>query len=214
MSKSLKDQNKKWLWIFVSLNAIVFALALSDRPPGVEWIEATWQKLSSKTGVAAAVVPFVTLVLGNLIPSLWKARLVFWRIKDPLPGSRVFSEMAKDDPRIDLKRIREAVGGTFPRSAEKQNALWYQLYKKQSDKPTVVTAHREFLLARDMAAVSALLIIAMGFLIMALPAYSQYPLGYLCVLVVMFLLTSIAAQNLGNRFTLNVLAEECAERGA
>jgi hypothetical protein len=208
MSKSLKDQNKKWLWIFVSLNAIVFALALSDRPPEIDWIEAAWKKITSKTGAAAAVVPFATLILGNLIPSLWKARIVFWRFTNPLPGSRVFSEMAKKDPRINLDRIRCAVGGTFPRSPEKQNALWYQLYKKHAVKLAVVTAHREFLLARDIVAVSLLMVIALGILIVVIPVHGRYSLAYLCALIVVFLLTSIAAQNIGNRFTLNVLAEE------
>lgn len=205
----MKEQNAKWLWAFVALNCLGFALVLN---PGADagWLDHTWQRLISKGGIGAALIPLATMVLTDLIPPLWKARLIFLRWRQPLPGSRAFSHLAERDPRVDLARVRASAGGSLPRAPEKQNALWYRLYKRHAEQPGVVEAHRAFLLNRDLTALGLLNILGFGGSSWIFGAGAQAISVYLLILAMLLVATMFAARNCGVRFVLNVLAEESA----
>lgn len=207
----LKEKNAKNLWGFVSLNALGFALVLVGKNPDLTWLESIWKTIASKTGVIAATIPLITLVLNNLIPSSWKAVIVFWRCKHPLPGCRAFSDLAKKDPRIDLSAIKCSHQGAFPRSPEKQNALWYQIYLKHADNPAVADSHRVFLLTRDLAVLSLLMLLGLGTAGAIFSQNKNTALIYVATLAGFNVVTTVAARNCGNRFVLNVLARESAK---
>ncbi len=82
---------------------------------------------------------------------------MFWRCKHPLPGSRAFSVHAPADHRIDLTKLKKNVG-EFPVGERDQNAKWYGLYKQVDSDPSVVDSHKNYLLFRDIAAMSLLLV--------------------------------------------------------
>ena len=208
MAKSLKQQNSKWLWMFVTLNILALLAINLGKLGDSEWLADTWDSLTQKGGIGIACIPLVTLILTNLIPPDWKAHLIFWRISNPLPGSRVFSKLAKKDQRIDINILRKACGGQLPRSAKRQNETWYKIYKKHAEKPSVIESHKSYLLTRDIAAMSLLLALGAGLFKLSIPSQSIELGWYAAGLAVFYLLSATAARNVGNRFTTNVLAEE------
>lgn len=105
--------------------------------------------------IAIVLVP-VSFYMSSVMPASVKAVFVFWRLRDVLPGHRAFSYHAMRDPRIDARELCRRIG-TFPADPRAQNARWYQLFKQVEHEPTVGPVHVQFLLLRDLAAMSLLL---------------------------------------------------------
>ena len=96
--------------------------------------------------------------------------------------------------------------GTLPPSPEEQNSVWYGLLKKVEQEESVSTAHRHFLLFRDLASISALLtpLITGALFALGLPSTSVVLVaGFL---VLQYIITVIVARNYGIRLVTNVLA--------
>jgi len=203
----LKAGNVWWLRLFLGVNVAVFlSIAIGHQLTGTS-IEHFWQRLSAKDGLLALCFPLATLVLNGLLGDLGKARLVFWRWRNPLPGCRAFSVIMVADPRIDAARLRSRLS-PLPSEPKEQNAAWYHLYKAHAGKQTIWEAHRTHLLTRDMAALAAVL--AVSFSIGAFITAIGWKLAtlYSVALVGQYVLVATSARNYGNRFVANVLAEE------
>jgi hypothetical protein len=151
------------------------------------------------------LAPVVVLLLTSLLPADLKAVLVFWRIRNALPGHRAFSVYAPKDPRVDVDRLR-AVVGAFPASPREQNALWYRLFKKVDGDPAVAQAHRHFLLFRDLASLSLLLGIIAAGVLYALGGGAASIWLALALFGVQYVATAIAARLHGVALVCNVLA--------
>jgi hypothetical protein len=134
--------------------------------------------------------------------------LVFWRLKYPLlPGCRAFSKIAPNDPRIDMDAVKGMYPEGLPEDPKKQNAAWYKLYKQQGNKLIVKDAHRFFLLTRDLATLTVVLI---PFCVVAhlLWNSSVATIGYhVFMLAVIAILICLSAQSYGRRLVENVFAE-------
>jgi hypothetical protein len=200
-SNSLKRRNLTWLVATLVLDVLVLLVLAFD---------TIVQELAPTTVAVlrtslTLLLPIPALILSSLLTADHKAILVFWRFKNPLPGSRAFSVHAQADHRVDLVRLREQMGG-FPADEREQNAKWYSLYKQVDSDPSVVDSHKNYLLFRDIAAMSLLLVpvlpVAMHFagvdatriLISAAWFFGQY------------LVTAFAARSTGIRLVQNVLA--------
>jgi len=204
---TLKTKNALYLWSFIAANWVVFFAIMIAAKLDYTSMNGMWHRIAAKDGMIAACMPIFTIILNGLLGDQAKARLVFWRWKDPLPGCRVFSELIHADPRIDIKRLKEKLGG-FPRSAKEQNVAWFQVYKRQAKSVVVNDSHRLYLLTRDMAALSV--VFAIAFPLGAIWSTTSWSLqvGYFIGLLVQFAMISTSARNYGNRFALNVLTEE------
>lgn len=206
----LKGKNSLFLWSFTAINAAVF-LCVIDRsfPRSLHSIGQFWSQVSAKNGITAAAIPIVVVILSGVLSDNLKARLVFWRWRDPLPGCRAFSSLIQKDARIDCK-VLTAKHGRFPKSPSAQNALWYRFYRDHKMKTMVWHAHRVYLMTRELTAVAACLAI----LLPACAALAQIDARtlayYFAELVVQFAIVATAARNYGYRFVLDVLSEECA----
>jgi hypothetical protein len=208
VSGELKSQNKLALATVLMLNLAVYLAAVRSRPISVgAWTEV----LENPTALLPATVGILLSgLLSGQIPAEAKARLVFWRWKDPLPGSRAFTLYVRADPRIDVERLQGKVGD-FPVSPNEQNALWYRLYRTVADHPAVTQAHREFLFFRDYATLSFLALAILGVAgMLQIPSLSLAAL-YLAALLAQFLLSARAAKVHGIRFVGTVLALKSAE---
>ena len=100
-----------------------------------------------------------------------------------------------------------------PENPKDQNTAWYDLYKQHQNKPTVYDAHRFFLLTRDLAVMT---IILMPFCIVAHLFWKSAPatIGYhVLTLAVMAVLICLSAQNYGRRLVENVFAEATTNKG-
>ncbi len=202
----LKSKNARYLWLFVGVNTAVFLSVVFGEKLTYSAIEHRWHQISAKDGLIAVCIPLATIVLNGFLGHLAKARIVFWRWRNPLPGCRVFSKLMSADPRVDAK-ILKAKYGQFPKVPGEQNALWYRLYKAHVESVTVSEAHKAYLLTRDMAAFSTLFVVLFLAGGIAASVGTRVVLLYCAFLVSQYLVLSTSARNYGNRFVLNVLAE-------
>jgi hypothetical protein len=203
----LKAQNTWLLRLFIGVNVAVFLSIAIGQQLTAASIDHFWQPLSTKNGLLAVCFALATIVLNGVLGDLAKARVVFWRWRNPLPGCRAFSVIMLADPRIDVARLRFRLS-PIPSDPKEQNAAWYHLYKAHADKQTISEAHRAYLLTRDMAALA--LLFAVAFSTGAFITAIGWKLAtlYSVALVAQYTLIATSARNYGNRFVANVLAEE------
>ena len=205
--KALKAQNVAWIWTVVLADTLMVAAFAS--PTALD--QATSWLASGAKLAGASIAPVVVLLLTSLLSSDVKAILVYWRIKDVLPGSRAFSRYARRDARIDVDGLKAKVG-EFPRSGGDQNALWYRLFKDCDGEPEVSQAHRHFLLFRDLAALSVLLGLAAPLVLLALGAGLKPATLAAVAFGVQYIACAVAARLHGERLVCNVLALQGAGR--
>jgi hypothetical protein len=204
---SLKTKNAAYLWTFIGANFAVFFAVIIGAKIDYASVDHFWHRISAKDGFVAVCMPLFAVVLNGVLGDLAKARLVFWRWKNPLPGCRVFSILMHTDPRIDVASLK-AKHGSFPRSAKEQNVLWFQMYKKHADSITISEGHRLYLLTRDMASGSAIFAVAFSFCAMFSSVGKEIIFLYSVALLLQFVTIATSARNYGNRFVLNVMAED------
>jgi hypothetical protein len=205
---ALKDRNRWPLLATLIGNVAVFYVASMTNQltlKGVPELIEAWRAL-----VPAGLSFLFTSVANELLGTDTKARIVFWRWKDPLPGNRAFSHYAKIDPRIDLRRLKEKFG-PLPTKPKDQNALWYRLYKSVEHQGAVLQVHRNYLFTRDYAATALLLSATLGIASFWTIASVRISLAYLGLLMLQYLLARLAARNHGVRFVTTVLAIAAAE---
>jgi hypothetical protein len=200
-SKTLKGRNLAWLVATLVLDVLVllviaFHTAIDDLTP---------TKVAVIRASLTALLPIPVLILSSLISSDHKAILVFWRIKHPLPGARAFSVHAPADHRIDLAKLKKNVG-EFPAAERDQNSKWYGLYKQVDSDASVVDSHKNYLLFRDIASMSLLLLPTVPLVLY----FSGIDFNRMLISAAWFLgqylITAFAARTTGIRFVQNVLA--------
>jgi hypothetical protein len=201
----LKSKNAPYLWLFTGLNVTIFISVTVGRQLTYSSVERIWQWVATKDGLIAICVPLATIVMNGLLGDVAKARLVFWRWLNPLPGCRAFSELMSTDPRIDAGLLK-AKYAPIPQDPIEQNSLWYGLYKVHSKVVTVSEAHKLYLLTRDMTALSVLFAVMFPVSVLYVSVEAKRALLYCGILFTQYLLLSMSARNYGNRFVLNVLA--------
>jgi hypothetical protein len=152
--KTLKSQNMKWLVSLALFDLVVVLLFIA--PDLV--LNASSMQLAFSRGVASILLPVVVLVLVNILPHDIKAALCYFRVRNILPGCRAFTHYGPKDQRVDMVRLEKNVGKP-PNDAHEQNARWYALYRLVRDELPVAEAHRAYLLLRDMATLSFILMI-------------------------------------------------------
>src|SRR5690606_24677470 len=115
------------------------------------------------------------------------------------------------DPRIDVAKLKKDVG-EFAVDPREQNAKWYGHYKQVDSDPSVVDSHKNYLLFRDIAAMSLLLVpvlpIAMHFIGVDTPRILASTTWF----VGQYLVTALAARTTGIRFVQNVLAVHASRK--
>lgn len=201
---NLKAKNTPQLWIMLSANILIvcgifFPMYLKD-------IENEINIIFILKGLGASIAPLLLFLINGLLSSDQKAILVFWKLKNPLPGSEAFSKLSKEDNRIDRKKLKE-IYGTLPKNPVEQNRLWYKIYSKNNLDISVLESHRAFLLARDLTSMSFLFLVFIG---ISSLFFFDCPLNlyYIVFLILQYFLNVIGARNRGKRFVCNVLAIE------
>ncbi len=97
-------------------------------------------------------------VISGAVPRPFKEAIIFWRIKDRLPGYRAFSKYAHSDYRIDGAKLIDSING-IPESPREENALWYQMYNRFETDDRVRASNKLYLLYRDLGALSVLTLV-------------------------------------------------------
>lgn len=206
---NLKSRNAIYLWSFVGINLAFFlSIVITKNFSGsLRSLDHFWGQVSAKNGIIAAVIPLVVIVLSGALSDLAKARIVFWRWKNPLPGCRAFSKLMAADPRIDSAILAKRFA-PLPEAPEEQNALWYRIYRKHKTVRLVWEAHRTYLLTRDLATVGAVFLLLLPIGATLASADRKTLICYTIALACQYFLIATSARNYGNRFVLDVLCEE------
>ena len=199
---TLKAKNTPWLVGYVILLAAGFAFA-----NGLHWklsaqVRVTKEGMGLVDPLLAAGVHLGVLVLSHLLPSSLKHQIIFMRRRYPLPGSRIFTALDKDE-RISTSAL-EAKYGKLPSKPKEQHALWYRIYRQVEKDQVIRHSHGIWLLFREFSLT----------LLLALPAslYTYLKSGscmgsyLLAGYVTLLLMLCLAGRNAANRFAYNVLA--------
>ena len=208
MGKPLKEQNTARLMAVVVTNLTIFIAILKSDALSA----ADFQRLTNEIGdliPAALGIALLTVANGLIGPQI-KARLVFWRWTNPLPGSRAFSVHAKRDPRIDMHSLERKLGH-LPEDENEQNATWYGLYKTVDSDLAVANTHRDYLFTRDYTGLAALFVFALGGLAIYQIDELNRALLYIAFLAAQYLIARHVAVRYGHRFVTTVLAVKAAE---
>ncbi|PKW21092.1 hypothetical protein [Flavobacterium lindanitolerans] len=199
---NLKAKNTPMLWILLSANILIIC--------GI-FYPLYFQQATNKLnivfilkGLGASIAPLLLFLLNGLLSSNQKAILIFWRLKDPLPGSEAFSKLSKLDTRINRKKLKEEYG-PFPKKSSDQNRLWYEIYKQHALDIAVSESHRAFLLARDLTSMCFLFVVFIGVPTLLIVKW-PISLYYFLFLLIQYFAIVIGARNRGRRFVMNVLA--------
>lgn len=191
-------------YFLVGLIAVVWlGLGRPTAPPDLKAISAPMWAVTAVGTVFSVLVVAINLLPG---PDL-KAILVFWRWRDPLPGSRAFEKASLErDTRIDRERLRGVVDGKFPRAAKDQNKTWYRLYQSVQSEPVIEEMQFEYLLYRDLAWASIVLgVLALASHVVSPPPFFGRGLLVPAGFAALYLIFRRAAAVQGQRFVNQVL---------
>lgn len=208
-SQRLKDQNRWQLWLIIAANAVLFYMACQWETFASSGLKAALAGAANLLPVGLAIV--VTTVANGLLSSPMKDRLVFLRWHEALPGHRAFSVHASNDPRIDFNRLQRACGNKVPSDPKGENSLWYRFYLEVQNVPAVMQVHRDFLLLRDYAGLSFLILIGLGSAALFLVAPWRSCGLYVGTLLLQFAIVRHAAATYGVRFVCTVLAQKAGK---
>jgi hypothetical protein len=204
MQRSQKDLNRLPLWSALAANLVVYYGL-------VRGIDVSTLATSEAIKHISVLLPggFAIALCGILnaqLTSIAKARIVFLKWNDPLPGSEAFSRHAPEDPRIDMASVEEEFG-PLPTEPRAQNVLWYRLYQQVRDVPAVSQISKNWLFARDYACVIALLTPILGVIgILQMPSIRNYMM-MAAFLLIQFPLASQAARNNARRLVATAIAQ-------
>ena len=207
MPTELKKANYTWLSMLIAGNLVLYFALLHVN--SLDELMA-FRRLIGGVAGAGGVLALLVLLNGVIDP-VTKARLIYLRWDDPLPGCRAFTVEAKSDPRIDISRL-EAKFHPLPNEGPAQNSLWYELYRPLAKEPAVLDAHRGYLLGRDYTFFAIILLVVLGPLSIAQFSSSGWAMFFIIVLAVQCAVAWIAAAHYGRCLVLNVLALNSVEK--
>jgi hypothetical protein len=151
--ESLKKGNTPWLAALAALDLLGLGAFLMPAS-----IMGQISSLEAIKGLLVSGLVVVVPILTDTLSHKAKARLVFWRWRDPLPGCRAFSKYLKEEDHIDERALAKNIG-KFPSTPKAAGARWYDLYNLVRNRGNVIETHRKYLRYRDMAAMSAALLL-------------------------------------------------------
>jgi len=163
---------------------------------------------------ATAILSFACALIQDLLPRPFKEALVFWRLRNRLPGHRAFVK-AKSD-RYDLERVTNyQVLASL--SGDHQQRLFYQIYKKHREEPTVAHCNFRYCAWRDTASLFFCIAAATIPLAYAISEASDRSFEWRPAITLTggaalaYLLTAVAARQVANTLVGQVLSCETAE---
>jgi len=205
--RSLKGMNLKWLVMLAVFDMVVVLLFIA--PELIN--QAEWSQFIINRGLAVTILPVLILLLTGVLSHNAKAIIVYWRVKNPMPGCRAFTDHGPGDARIDMVALKRNVG-ELPTDPVEQNKKWFRLYKLVSDDKAVIEAHKMYLMYRDMAAMSMLLMILVPIVMYVLGATMSASWIAAACFMLQFIVCCLGARNSGARLVCNVLSVHCTRK--
>ncbi len=201
MKITLKTKNIPLISLYIIFNIAIFLTIYNTGTISIENIKLYFAELKVKDGILFTMLSLIIIVAGGMFSNKTKEIIVFWKLKDRLPGCEVFSKYIYNDSRIDIKKLKKKIG-KFPTNPEKQNSKWYEIFKSFQDN-TIDKIHQDSLLCRELSAMTLLM------LMFVIPIYFKYNLiafYYLGFLLFEYLIVRFCAKNTAERLVVNTLA--------
>ena len=205
MPKEYLKTSYKWQLRTAAVFNIAVFWSLVVSQADISTVPALLSTISLKDGLIATISPIACFVLDGLMSADLKARTIYWRWRNPLPGSQAFSRHLHREPRANPERLA-AKWGPFPEDPNQQNRLWYTIYKSVEDEIRVHEAHRSSLYSRDLAAYAVLFLTILGSSTIIIGTPWPTASLYLAFLTLQYLGCISAARTYGVRFVRTVLA--------
>jgi hypothetical protein len=209
MNKKLKNYNHK-LAVLTLINLIIYFYLINRNFLTSVFVQDETNVISAgvkfidKSGIFF-VASIIVFFLNYIFSSDFKYILVFKKMKNPLPGNRVFTELLHEDSRINLEKVNNKYN-KLPNKPKRQNEKWYEIYKRNQNTNMVFQSHRDFLYARDATSlVFSFLCIYSILTIIGLISANNI---FLIILILEYFIISHVASARGKRFVLNVIAED------
>ncbi|RQD68269.1 MAG: hypothetical protein D5S00_09060 [Tindallia sp. MSAO_Bac2] len=205
MSRNIKDYDKTLTkFVFINLMLILLMLSLVNiKNSGSIW--DLIEKIQT-SGIGLIFASIVGLLINGILKTDYKNIMVFWKVKQPLPSYRVFSHLAKNDHRIDYDELNTKYN-PLPVKPELQSKLWYKLLKKYPNDEMILQSHRDYLMYRDLTAISFLLSVIYLITFILLKMFGiDVSILLILVFLVEYLFLLIAARTKAERFVLNVIS--------
>lgn len=190
-----------WLSAFVAFDMVILGSLLAPHFQVSDIDSGTITR-----AIASMLAPPALLLLTSILSPDMKACLVFWRVRYALPGHRAFSKYIEGDSRIDAGALEKKIGA-FPNDPAAQNSEWYRIYRAHRTEDAVLDANRRYLLFRDLATLSAFLVVVVPLTLKFVGLSTAFGPAA-AVFAVQYVLSAIAAQQAGIRFVRTVLAIE------
>ena len=203
---SIKSRYRGRLTAFVALIALLVFVVFSGSDVLRVLQAGQWAELVDLKYVLSLALPLATLILDGIVTPDFKAVLVYWKRRNPLPAHQAFTVHGKKDSRVDMQALEEE-HGPLPSAPAEQNQLWYKLLKTTADRASVDEAHYAWLLARDLTNLSFALLIVSAGLAAALRVGGWEWIVLVSAQGLLYVVLSQVAANKGIRFVTTVLAE-------
>lgn len=166
------------------------------------------KEIISKLG-GIAVAALAATLIQDIIPKPFKEILVFWRLRDRLPGHRAFSGAFSKNSRIDFKKIKNLseISSLLPGD---QQRIFYRIYKNHSKDVRVEHYSCRYICWRDTASVIFMLTMIIFPTVIWLFGFSflRQSIEITTISAVAFLMTSIAARQMAIELVYQVLVIE------
>jgi hypothetical protein len=200
--KTMKNYNA-YLWTYIIINAIIVYFLLSEKKIAYSDIKNIDDFLTISLVNAGGLL--LAFFMNGFVNSDLKAKMVFRKRKNFLPGCHAFTIHINNDLRIDKNKLINEYG-ELPSDEVEQNRLWYKMYKECEFEPSVFDSQRNFLIARDITSLSVLILVT--FILTALFfKYNLYvSIKIITVLFLEYIIASVVSKNYAIRYVKNVMA--------
>jgi hypothetical protein len=137
---TLRTKNTAFISGFLVINYLGFAY-VNGLPHGFfDKIKITKTGLEFDNPLITIGLYLLVLLLCSIFPASLKHSIVFLRWKNPLPGSRAFTEWCYRDERVSKEELVKRYG-ELPTDPGEQNRLWYKIYKEKQNETVVYSSH-------------------------------------------------------------------------
>ncbi|MDD4436560.1 MAG: hypothetical protein PHS04_00790 [Tissierellia bacterium] len=208
MSRNIKDYDSVLTkFVFANFLLLIFVPDLINISSHSNYVTYLTE-VGLLKGVGLLLTSILTLLVNGLYKSEHKYIIVFWKVKNNLPGYRVFTELAKKDRRIDYNTLMSKYD-PLPTEPDAQNKLWYKILKKNPNDESILQSHRDFLLFRDLATIAfSLMVVFMIVFVAAKVLNFNLGIIYFFIFAFEYILLVVITRNKAERFVLNVIATD------
>ena len=202
--KNIKDEYNKYINIFIGIHIVFIYILIFGF--NMDELKKLYEEELYKALILLAL-PIISIALNGLLPNCIKEFLVFWKFKSRLPGNKAFSKYALKDQRIDIDILKNKYE-VIKNNSFNENKLWYKIYKKYENYPSVLESQKNYLLTRDIVGI---IFIFIGIVILIdFFVNSSFYIAYL-ILIIEYFIFSISSRNYAIKLVTNVLAEDSAK---